>query len=405
MQGKRIILVVQYYCMLQRCCFTLALITLFFACKKKTEEPTTLRNVTIDDLSRERSASTTNFIFTISLDKPASSTSTVNYETVAGTALANTDFKPVTGTATFNAGQQEQTVTVQVTPDSLRKPNQNFFVQLSNPQNLTIGTIKGTGTIINENGGYLPVDNTGYTTPATYPGYTLAWADEFTGNSINSNFWTHETGNNNGWGNNELENYTNRKQNSFVSAGNLIIEARKEPLEGFNYTSARMVTKTKKSFQFGRIDIRAKLPVGKGIWPALWMLGNNIDAVSWPACGEIDILEYLGQDPKKIYATLHWGANFSNHIFKGTDYSLSTGQFNDQFHVYSLVWTQDNVKILVDDIQYYSLNKTEVSGNYPFNSPFFFIFNLAVGGNWPGAPDGNTQFPQRLVVDYVRAFQ
>jgi len=167
-----------------------------------------------------------------------------------------------------------------------------------------------------------------------------------------------------------------------------------------------MITKGQKVFKFGRIDIRAKAPKGKGIWPALWMLGNNIDAVNWPACGEIDILELLGHEPNKIYGTLHWGTNVASHSSKGTSYVLSSGSFDQQFHVYSIIWTLDAIKILIDDQQYFQFAKSDVgSSNYPFNSDFFFIFNIAVGGNWPGSPDSTTPFPQRLVVDYVRVFQ
>ena len=284
--------------------------------------------------------------------------------------------------------------------------NQTFYVQLDAPKNCTLKTSKGFGTIINENGLYFPVDNTGYSTPNTYPGYTLAWADEFNSKTIDDNSWTFESGNNNGWGNGELENYTNRVQNAFASNGNLIIEARQEDYNGSQYTSARMVTKAKKTFKYGRIDIRAKLPSTKGIWPALWLLGNNIDAVSWPACGEIDMMELLGQEPNKMYSTLHWGATFQLHDSKGTNYVLPTGSFDQEFHVSSMDWEENSIKIFVDDQQIFSATNSDVSGNpYPFNNDFFFIFNIAVGGNWPGAPDANTVFPQRLVVDYVRVFQ
>ncbi len=256
------------------------------------------------------------------------------------------------------------------------------------------------GTIVNENGLYLPVDNTGYSTPNQYTGYSLVWSDEFSGKSINQNYWSFESGNNNGWGNHELEYYTGRTQNAFVSQGNLIIEARAEVFGGSNFTSTRMVTKGKKTFKYGRIDIRAKLPQGKGIWPALWMLGENIDAVGWPTCGEIDMMELLGQEPNKIYGTLHWGPSHQSY---GKNKVLSTGTFADSFHVYSMVWTQNSIELFVDDISYFLMDTTNEGP--PFNLNFFFIFNIAVGGDWPGSPDSSTLFPQRMVVDYVRVFQ
>jgi beta-glucanase (GH16 family) len=136
------------------------------------------------------------------------------------------------------------------------------------------------------------------------------------------------------------------------------------------------------------------------------MLGNNIDAVSWPACGEIDILELLGQEPNKIYGTVHWGANFNSRANKGNSFILNGSSFDQQFHVYSAIWGQDSIKILVDDQQFFQFSKSDVgAAPYPFNADFFFIFNIAVGGNWPGSPDGTTVFPQRMVVDYVRVFQ
>jgi beta-glucanase (GH16 family) len=376
------------------------------SCGKKGAGADPLPSATISGVSQERTTSSSIFHFSVSLSAAATKAVTIHYTTTAGTALANTDFIPVTGTLTIAANQLQASIDVTVTGDSLRKDDQNFFVQLDNPQNCTLQNDKATGTIINKDGFYFPVDNAGYTTPNNYPGYTLAWADEFTGSNLNTGNWSFETGNNNGWGNNELEYYTDRPQNIFVSAGNLVIEARSESFGGSSYTSTRMITKNKKIFKFGRIDIRAKMPKGKGIWPALWMLGSNIDAVGWPACGEMDILELLGHEPNKIYGTMHWGNTVASHSSKGSSYTLSSGSFDQQFHVYSLIWKQDDIRVLVDDQEYVHVTATDVLGsNYPFNSDFFFIFNIAVGGNWPGSPDNTTVFPQRMVVDYVRVFQ
>lgn len=243
-------------------------------------------------------------------------------------------------------------------------------------------------------------NNAGYSTPNQYTGYTLIWSDEFSGGAIDENNWSFEIGNNNGWGNNELENYTNSANNAFVSDGNLIIEARAEAIGGYNFSSARMITKGKKSFKYGRIDIRAKLPQGKGIWPALWMLGNNIDAIGWPTCGEIDMMELLGHEPNKIYGTLHWGPTHQSY---GTNKILSSGTFADSFHVYTMKWSQSSIELLLDDVSYFLMDTT--NGTFPFNQNFFFIFNIAVGGDWPGSPDSSTSLPQRMVVDYVRVFQ
>jgi len=240
-------------------------------------------------------------------------------------------------------------------------------------------------------------DSTGYSTPNHYDGYSLVWSDEFSGNAIDENNWSFEIGNN-GWGNHELEYYTNK--NAFVSDGNLIIEVRAESIGGSSYSSTRMITKGKKNFKYGRVDIRAKMPKGKGIWPALWMLGENIDAVGWPTCGEIDMMELLGHEPNRVYGTLHWGPTHQSY---GTNKVLSTGTFADSFHVFSMKWSQSSIELLIDDVSYYIMDTT--AGTFPFNANFFFIFNVAVGGDWPGSPDSSTPFPQRMVVDYVRVFQ
>ncbi len=381
---------------------------LFAGCSKNsggTSATAALPEASINNISQNRSATNTVFHFSVSLSKPAAGEVSIHYSTAAGTAAENTDYKPASGTLTIPANKSDATIDVEITGDSLRKPNQEFYVQLDNPKNCTLKTAKGTCTIVNENGLYFPVDNTGYTTPNTYPGYTLAWNDEFSNNTVNTANWTFESGNNGGWGNNELENYTDRTQNAFVSQGNLIIEARNENYGGNEYTSARMVTKNKQSFTYGRIDIRAKLPTGKGLWPALWLLGNNIDAVGWPACGEIDMMELLGQESNKVYGTIHWGSSVATHESKGTNYILSSGSFDQQFHVYSMLWQQDSIKMYIDDNQFFSAVRSDVVGPYPFNSGFFFIFNVAVGGNWPGPPDDSTVFPQRMIVDYIRVFQ
>ncbi len=385
--------------------FALFLSCLFlFSCKKSGSTDSD-NGITIYNVSQYRLDVSSTFTFEVYLDKPATTDITVNYATQPGTALADKDYVTKTGTLTIPAGQNRGTIPIEVKGDSLRRESQLFFVQLSNPKNATLKVDKGTGTIKNDNGLYFPVDNAGYSTPATYPGYTLTWSDEFNGRSVDGTAWTFESGNNGGWGNNELENYTGRSENVFVSSGNLIIEARNETFGAQNYTSTRMITKNKKVFKFGRIDIRAKMPKGKGIWPALWMLGNNIDVVNWPNCGEIDILELLGHEPNKIYGTMHWGTGGGSHASKGGNYVLGTGSFDQQFHVYSIIWKQDSIKVLIDDQEYVQVTKADVGATYPFNADFFFIFNIAVGGNWPGAPDATTVFPQRMIVDYVRVFQ
>jgi len=256
--------------------------------------------------------------------------------------------------------------------------------------------------IINQ--GQSGAPTTGYTTPISYPGYTLVWNDEFTGSSL-SNDWVFDIGTGNGgWGNNELQYYTN--QNATVSNGFLEIKAKAETFNSQQFTSTRLKTQGKKSWKYGRIDVRAAVPYGKGIWPAIWMLGDNISSVSWPNCGEIDIMELIGgtgYNDRTIYGTAHWGDN-GTHAQFGDNYSLATGKFADEFHVFSIIWDQNSIKWLVDDMQYNEINITPAELS-EFQQNFFLILNVAVGGNWPGSPDGTTVFPQSMYVDYVRVFQ
>ena len=244
----------------------------------------------------------------------------------------------------------------------------------------------------------------GATSPMSYNGYTLVWHDEFNGNALSAD-WVHETGNGNwGWGNNELQYYTS--QNTTVSGGVLQITAKQEAMGGQNYTSSRIKTQGLKSWKYGRIDIRAALPKGQGIWPALWMLGDNISSVGWPSCGEIDIMEMIGgpgNNDRTVHGTAHWSDNGSHAQF-GDSYTLNSGIFADEFHVFSIVWNANGITWLVDNQVYNTINTTPAQLS-EFQEKFFFIFNVAVGGNWPGSPDASTQFPQTMYVDYVRVFQ
>ena len=248
--------------------------------------------------------------------------------------------------------------------------------------------------------------NRGYSTPLQYSGYTLVWNDEFSGTAVNEEFWSYDIGdgcpNNCGWGNNELEYY--RAENASVGNDVLTIEARRESFGGKEYTSAKLKTSGKKSFQYGRIDIRALLPQGKGIWPALWMLGDNISSVGWPQCGEIDIMEMVGGDntDNEVHGTLHWDNN--GHIYTGDGYSLPDSIFADSYHVFSIIWDVSKISWLVNDHQFYSLAIDDLAMS-EFHQDFWFIFNVAVGGNWPGSPNSSTVFPQQMKVDYVRVFQ
>jgi hypothetical protein len=244
----------------------------------------------------------------------------------------------------------------------------------------------------------------GYTSPETYPGYTLVWRDEFNGTSLSTADWNYEIGTGNGgWGNNELQYYL--QENTSVSNGILTIEAKKEFSNGSAYTSSRITTQNKHSFQYGRIDIRAALPFGQGLWPALWMLGDNISTVGWPSCGEIDIMELVGGNNRdnEIHGTAHWELNGSR-VLSGGSNKLQNGTFAHEFHVFSIVWDSQKIEWYRDDIKYKTLDTTPADLS-EFQNKFFLLFNVAVGGDWPGSPTNFTLFPQYMHVDYVRVFQ
>ncbi len=381
---------------------------LLISCSKKNNNvnstPPDIPSVKIGDATVKRANSTGTCRFYVDLSVASTQKVTVQYATSDGSAVSGKDFTSKSGTLTFDSGIKEQTIDVPIIGDSLRQPDQNFYVKLSNPSNCTINNANAVGTIVND-GTYLPTDTSGYDSPKSYTGYKLVWSDEFNEKKLNENDWNYETGGG-GWGNNELENYTSRPENIFLSSGNLVIEARKENYGNNQYTSARITTQGKQEFQYGRIDIRAKLPVDHGMWPALWMLGKNISTVNWPTCGEIDIMELIGQNPDQVVGSLHWKKADGSEGTHNNAYKLASGNFSQKFHVFSLVWTQDSLKILVDDIPYEKASKQDLSnGTYPFDQPFFLIFNVAVGGNWPGPPDDTTQFPEHMFVDYVRVFQ
>jgi beta-glucanase (GH16 family) len=380
------------------------------SCKKSggdNSRPTsTGPSISISDVSMpEGNSGTSTFQFTVTLSTVSSKTVSVNYSTIDGTAKSGDDYTAVSNqTLNFQPSETSKTISISIMTDDIEEGDDQFTVVLSNPTNASLVKSTGVGTIRNDDSKAL-FNDTGYDAPTSYSGYSLVWSDEFNGNSLDETAWSFETGNS-GWGNNELENYTNRTNNLTLQDGKLVIHALKENYGGAPYTSARIKTQGKKEFKFGRIDIRAILPKGKGVWPALWMLGSNINNAGWPACGETDIMELLGQEPAKVYGTLHYGTSPSNHGSKGSNYTLSTGNFSNQFHVFSLEWKQDQIKLFVDNNLYLTVNNTDIgSFSYPFNAPFFFIFNIAVGGDWPGNPDSTTYFPQWMIVDYVRVYQ
>jgi beta-glucanase (GH16 family) len=244
--------------------------------------------------------------------------------------------------------------------------------------------------------------------------HKLAWSDEFSGPdgaSPDSSKWTYDAGGN-GWGNNELEYYTNRTQNAQIKGGNLVVTAQKETYTGSdgvtrNYTSARLKTQGLFSQAYGRFEARIRIPAGQGMWPAFWMLGNDITSNGWPKCGEIDIMEDIGKEPGTVHGSLHGPSTIGRTSDTTAPFSLPAGQnFADDFHLYAVEWEPNTIRFYVDASLYATFNSSQwpAGGTWVFDHPFFIILNVAVGGDWPGPPDGTTVFPQQMLVDYVRVY-
>jgi beta-glucanase (GH16 family) len=244
--------------------------------------------------------------------------------------------------------------------------------------------------------------------------WVLAWSDEFNGpngSAPDASKWVYDVGGG-GWGNNELQTYTDHRQNSYLENGHLVIKAQRESYTGPDgiareFTSARLKTLGKFSQTYGRFEARIKVPYGQGLWPASWMLGVDFPEVDWPHCGEIDIMENIGKEPSKVHGTLH-GPGFSGGQGLGASYTLpGRKRFADDFHVFAVEWEPGEIRFFVDGHLYATRTPKDVpvGGKWVFDHPFFLLLNVAVGGHWPGNPDASTTFPQTMRVDYVRVYQ
>jgi len=242
--------------------------------------------------------------------------------------------------------------------------------------------------------------------------WVLTWSDEFDGpdgSAPDPRKWTVETGGG-GWGNNELEYYTARRTNSRVEKGNLVIDALQEKFTGPDgvtreYTSARLKTEKLFTQKYGKFEARIRIPKGQGLWPAFWMLGDDIPTVGWPVCGEIDIMENIGVEPGTVHGTIH-GPGYSGEHPLGAPYALPSGNVADDFHVFAVEWEPKEIRFYVDGHLYETRTTADLPAGtrWVFDHPFFLILNVAVGGGWPGNPDASTKFPQEMLVDYVRVY-
>ena len=238
--------------------------------------------------------------------------------------------------------------------------------------------------------------------------HKLVMQDEFdVAGAPNNAIWAYDIGtgsNKDGWGNGELQNYTSRPENIQVKDGMLQITAKKESYNGSQYTSARILTKGLFSQKYGRFEARIKMPYGQGMWPAFWLLGDETNESVWPNIGEIDIMEYKGQEPTTVHGTVH-GPGYSGGNAITKSFTLPNSRFDNDFHIFGVEWGKDYINFYVDDKLYNQITPDKVTGKWVYDHPFYIILNLAVGGNYVGSPNSTTIFPQTMLVDYVRVYQ
>ncbi|WP_437484526.1 RICIN domain-containing protein [Sorangium sp. So ce1014] len=247
-------------------------------------------------------------------------------------------------------------------------------------------------------------------------GWRLVFSDEFngpSGSAIDGSKWSAETGGH-GWGNSELQHYTNRLENVRQESGAMVITATPQGADHYGcwygacqYTSARIVSRGKFEFTYGRVEARIQVPRGQGLWPAFWMLGNDLGSAGWPSCGEIDVMENVGYEPSTLHGSLHGPGYSGGNPLTGWTNLPGGAPLADAFHTYAVEWEPNAIRFYLDGKLYQTRTPADVpaGARWVFNHPFFMLLNVAVGGNWPGSPNGSTSFPQRMLVDYVRVYQ
>ncbi len=343
---------------------------------------------------------------TVSISDPFNEDISFQCQTTGVTATEGEDFTHFEGVITIPKGETKAEINIPILTDTLMETDEVIWLGFSNPINVRIQDGLSEIKIMNDDTFMVNDDTSGYYSPLSYPGKSLVWSEEFDQSTLDMNSWNYETGGY--WFNNELQYYRGGTANTALQNGKLVITAKKETYQNREHTSARLTTEGKVEYKYGRIDVRGKLPKGQGIWPAIWLLGNDLSSVGWPACGELDMVELLGHTPQTVHGSINYGPQGNSWAYtKTTSYTLPGEDFSDKYHVFSILWEENSIKYYVDDNLYttYTPNNIVSGQSWRFNHPFFFILNVAVGGDWPGNPDQTTAFPQQMLIDYIRVFQ
>ncbi len=331
----------------------------------------------------------------------------IPYYTLSGLAEPFSDYEPIDGILEFvgTDSLEAQSIFIEIKDDDIFEENEDFKIVFTIDSSVIAADTILSVSIIDDDIEFTDNDYPGYVTKLHQEGWTLILNDEFSGNKLNKNHWyVQDRGN---WYNEEVQYYS--PQNLKIENGLLTFIAKKENYKGSSYTSARINSRDKMVFKYGKIEFRAKLPYSKGLWPALWLQGNELYQLGWPKRGEIDIMELKGHIPNTISSTIHYADLSGNHKYPTSKkYTLPKGEFKDEFHVFTMKWDEYKLKFYVDDKLYNTIfhnNFHYYNNKNPFKYPFYVIMNVAVGGNFGGDPDATTVWPQTMDIDYVRIYK
>ncbi len=383
----------------------MAISALFLSCGDDGDEKE-LPTLSVADVTLAEGNGESQVQVTIELSQAVDFEISLEAQTRTNTATEE-DFVAVDTLLRIDAGVRSVPINITILGDDDVEEDESFLFVLLDPFNATLDKDVAIITLTNDDEHAFNIPTTGFESPESYEGMTLVWEDDFDGDAVDLDTWTFDNGDGCnqgicGWGNQEAQYY--QENNTSLIDGNLVIEAREQSRGGLEYTSSKLITKDKRSFHFGRIDIRAVMPEGEGMWPALWMMGTNIDEVGWPACGEIDIMELFGaKGDNKVEGTVHWD-NAGNYAQFGGNTTLESGTFNDNFHVYSIVWDETAIRWLLDDEQYHVIDITP-GDLEEFQREFYMLINVAVGGDKGAGDPSGTTFPQWMIIDYIRYFE